>query len=374
MTKYLSRKIRFLSLFSMFAVVFIHAYNYKDNFLLPTTTISEGTNPYAIFEYFISNALCRFAVPMFFMFSGYLFFRNFVSIKESYLKKLKSRCFSVLIPYICWVIISGLLVILASQFEVARETQIVQENLVNNFGDFMNFFISPAAFQLWFMQQLLIFFVISPIIYLAIKYTKAIAIIPLIFLWLFDINFLINSQGLLFFCIGAAIAIFKQEMFVTQKDNKLYTLFWTMLWIVLSALVTYFAVTNNAPYIVRLFLYKINEAVGVIAMWWLFDHIFKRLIDKKALVRASNNMFFIYVLHEPLQHFCYQLSLRIGTDDNISHIVLFVFMPICIIYFCIFVSAIVRKISKTLHNVLTGGRVYGGKIWQHHDIISNLIK
>ena len=54
----------------MIAVVFIHSYNYKDNFLTPTTSISESFNVYAMFEYFISNALARFAVPLFFIISG----------------------------------------------------------------------------------------------------------------------------------------------------------------------------------------------------------------------------------------------------------------------------------------------------------------
>ena len=72
--EYLSKKILFLSLISMIAVVFAHAYNYADTFLQPHTIITEGLHPVACIEYAILNALTRFSVPMFFMISGFLFF------------------------------------------------------------------------------------------------------------------------------------------------------------------------------------------------------------------------------------------------------------------------------------------------------------
>ena len=74
MNSYLSKKISFLSMISMIAVVFIHAYNYTDSFLQPNTIITEGLHLGACVQFAISNALARFAVPLFFMISGFLFF------------------------------------------------------------------------------------------------------------------------------------------------------------------------------------------------------------------------------------------------------------------------------------------------------------
>ena len=147
MSKYLSRKVKFLSLFSIFAVVFVHAYNYKDSFLTPVTLISEKTNLYAMFEYFISNGLGRFAVPMFFIFSGFLFFRNYKSIKESYFVKLKSRFFSIIIPYICWAIVSGLFMLLLNYFNSFRNLEVFKDHSVKSFGELIFSLINPPAFQ-----------------------------------------------------------------------------------------------------------------------------------------------------------------------------------------------------------------------------------
>ena len=180
MTKYLSRKIKFMSLFLIIGVVFIHSYNYKDTFLTPTTTISEGFNLGAMFEYFLSNGIAKFAVPMFFAISGYLFFRTFKFTVKSYIYKLKSRFFSLFIPFIIWTSIAGLFLLAISNFEPFASLPIVIEKIgfskENGIIGILSWFIYPPAFQLWYVQQLMIFTVISPLIYLAVKYTKGIII------------------------------------------------------------------------------------------------------------------------------------------------------------------------------------------------------
>ena len=90
--EYLSKKISFLSMISMIAVVFTHAYNYTDTFLQPHTIITEGLHPGACVQYAISNALTRFAVPLFFMISGFLFFFGKDFGPSTYVTQIKKRC------------------------------------------------------------------------------------------------------------------------------------------------------------------------------------------------------------------------------------------------------------------------------------------
>ncbi|MGN1051453.1 MAG: acyltransferase family protein, partial [Acutalibacteraceae bacterium] len=115
MNEYLSNKIRYVKFFSVIAVVFIHSYNYADSYLLAETTISEGFNIFAMMQYFISNGITRFAIPIFFILSGYLFFRNFDLSFKGYFAKIKSRFFSLVIPFVVWVIISGFVIYLCSE-------------------------------------------------------------------------------------------------------------------------------------------------------------------------------------------------------------------------------------------------------------------
>lgn len=363
MTKYLSRKIKFISLFLMIGVVFIHSYNYTDNFLTNSTTISEGFNFCAMLEYFISNGLARFCVPMFFAISGYLFYRTFRPSKKCYGYKLKSRFFSLFIPFIIWTVISGLFLLAVSQIEILHSLPFVESyaSIIerNGFYAFLKWFIHPPAFQLWYIQQLMIFTVISPVIYWLVKYTRGLIIIPVAVLWLCDLSFIIKPEALLFFMVGAYIAVFNKEGFVLQKESRLFTAIITLCWIAVNIIKTILASiadeNNIFLFIGKVGLSKISVILGIISMWLLFDHIVKRIENKKGLLLITSHMFFIYVLHEPLLHVCYQLG--IGTDaSNLAHIALYFCLPVSIIAFSVIVSMCVRKLCLPLHKVLTGNR------------------
>lgn len=363
MTKYLSRKIKFISLFLMIGVVFVHAYNYSDSFLKPTTTISEGFNLGAMFEYFISNGLARFAVPMFFAISGYLFYYTFRPSIKCYKYKLKSRFFSLVIPFVIWCVISGLFLFILSCFDSSPWHQTIMEmskNIQQNgFMGVLNWFINPPAFQLWYLQQLIIFTVISPIIYWLVKYSRGIIIILAALVWLTDFSYIINSEALLFFMCGAFIAIFDKESFILQKESRLFTVIISLAWILVCVIKTILAAFDEGNsafmYITKMGLSKASCILGIIAMWLLFDHIVKRFENKKGMLLLTGHMFFIYTIHEPLLHVCTQFGIGAGAPGA-AHIALYLCLPISIIAFSVILSMCVRKLCLPLHKVLTGNR------------------
>lgn len=362
MTKYLSRKIKFISLFLMIGVVFMHSYNYSDSFLTPSTSISEGFNFCAMLEYFISNGIARICVPMFFAISGYLFFRTFRPSLKCYSYKIKSRFFSLFIPYLIWCALSGIFLFLISLSDFSW-LPIVQEKAgitqTTGLWGIINWFVQPASFQLWYIQQLMIFTVISPVIFWLIKYTRGIIIIPVAVLWIFDLSFIINSEAALFYMLGALIAIFDKESFVLQKESKLFTVIITLVWVAINIIKTILAAydgnDNIVLYISKIGLTKISIIIGMISMWYLFDHLVKRLFTKKSLLLLSSHMFFIYTLHEPLLHICFQLGIGAGAPDP-AHLALYICLPVSVIAFSVIVSMCVRKLCLPLHKVLTGNR------------------
>ena len=84
----------------MISVVFIHAYNYTDTFLQPETLISEGMNFNAMSQFWISNGVGRFAVPVFFAISGYLLFIKLEPTFDSFGKALFKRVRTILLPFV----------------------------------------------------------------------------------------------------------------------------------------------------------------------------------------------------------------------------------------------------------------------------------
>ena len=78
MDKYISNKIKNISLIMTFFVVILHSNNLEDPSVLNINTLIQN---------FIGQGIVRIAVPMFFLISGYLFFYKFKPSKEAFLNK-----------------------------------------------------------------------------------------------------------------------------------------------------------------------------------------------------------------------------------------------------------------------------------------------
>lgn len=125
-----------------------------ERFLQSSTFIAEGTVPGAMLQFFISNALVRFAVPMFFMFSGYLFFVKFEFSWKGYLKKVLKRVYSLLVPFLLWTALAGGLLYIVYKCVGLERYSIVYEKigmaLENGVWVWL---INSPAFQLWYLAD-----------------------------------------------------------------------------------------------------------------------------------------------------------------------------------------------------------------------------
>lgn len=128
---------------------------------------------------FIRDNIATIAVPYFFMKSGCLLFRNF-ELKQ-YKGKMKRRIKSLVIPYLCWNTICYLFDMLILTVPITADLvamrslePITVSNILKAvFGYSHNYFF-------WFMARLIIYSVISPIIYFMIK-VKWLGIIVVVF-------------------------------------------------------------------------------------------------------------------------------------------------------------------------------------------------
>ena len=103
----LSLTIDWLRFPCAFAVVFIHCFGPVE--LNLSDIHSNPLSIQSIYNYqriFFSNILPVFAVPIFFMLSGFLFFYKLEKFDmRVYVEKLKSRFRTLLMPYLIWIII-----------------------------------------------------------------------------------------------------------------------------------------------------------------------------------------------------------------------------------------------------------------------------
>ncbi len=249
MNEYLSKKIAFLALVSMIAVVFVHAYNYTDTFLQPHTLITEGLHPIACIEYAVSNALTRFAVPMFFMVSGFLFFFGKDFGARTYVKQVGKRCRSVLSVFVIFSVLSFAVCHLVYAVTGEGVVGMIDERITKNI--FYVLFQNPFAFQLWFLAQLFIMSLVSPVIYFLIKKLKLVFPIVLFCLWFADLQLTVggytvfNSDAYLFFTLGAYAAVTECDLktMYRKTENKKQWIVSLAAWIAVVAVYTLFSAT-----------------------------------------------------------------------------------------------------------------------------------
>lgn len=364
-SRYLSNKMKAASLISMLAVVFIHAYNYTDYFLQPGTLISEGLHLGACLEFLFSNALTRFAVPLFFAISGFFFFHGKQFNKKTYFLQLKKRCRSILLVFLIFSTLSYL-VCLALYYIIGDGIiPMIDERMAMVLGGGVGFLYpllhNPFAFQLWFLAQLFIMSVISPLIYFLVKKLRWLPLVLLAALWFWDKSLnihtytLFNCDAYMFFTLGAYIAVNRVKipgLYSPLKNKKLKYIF-SSLWIALAVGYTIMAATLEKSTFIQTILFKLISLVGIVSIWLLIDGVAEKSLPVIETVKRNN--FSVFLFHEPILHIIFMATTFYVKHDAVNMLLYFA-LPIVIIISCAYFGELLRKKLPRLHGVLTGGR------------------
>lgn len=200
--------------------------------------------------------------------------------------------------------------------------------------------------SLWYIRNLLILIIFTPLLYVLLKNYKN---FPLGTFFLF-FSFLYTFTPIhiftydrfdrnIYFFIGAYIAInFKELLYERHKKTSLYVLFICL-------------VINCIPTDIEFIIFL--RIIGTTyAVWFLpLDPILN--IQPKWYMKIS---FFIYCAHslilETFEKGWYLLAGR----NTIAAFIDYIFMPYIVITFIIFLSKFTKKIYPPLWNTLSGGR------------------
>ena len=166
---------------------------------------------------FFFRLLSAIAVPMFFMFSGFLLFNKCADYTfNDYLKKLKSRFRTLLIPYFIWNFIAILF-----YYRFGLKISSI-EDFFRAFWDYRTeeTMTYPILIQFWYVRDLLVNILLSPIVYWLIKKINYGWVLLLGLLWVFNLWILypgLNLMGIFFFALGAYLGILKN--FIGQPQE-----------------------------------------------------------------------------------------------------------------------------------------------------------
>lgn len=311
-----------------------------------------------------SNIITRIAVPLFFFISGFLFFckvNNFTV--DIYLKKLKKRIRTLLIPYICWVLFVAVLYLLVQIFlpNMISDKQkfIIDYDISDWFWIFWDTNHISSAFTahlplngpLWFLRDLMVVMIFSPLLYVLIKRLYLCIVIILGFLWVsscwFDIpGFSIDS--FFFFSAGAYFGIYKKNFCVLQKLYAIIVL--TVFYIALIYFEFYFQD--------KCWIFVLHN-VGILFGMTLAISLCANFVKKGYSIHSflTDSSFFIYAFHIMPLLFIVKLASRwFHPASNVSLILLYIICPAIVVVIGLGFYWFLKKYMPCLANMLTGGR------------------
>lgn len=205
-------------------VVLIHAMNapWRAFFSSPVTAeariIAEG----------LSYGLTAFAVPLFFIISGYLFFLRTERLDgKRYVEKLKRRVGTLLIPYLTWNMLAFVLYLIQDLWKGDGGTSIAfgadifwNVNVVgaareNLFGITGSPTTGPILLPLWFVRDLIVLSLLSPLFYYLFKRLGVCGLLLLAVVYYLQLwpNYLgISFKGAWFFGLGAWLSLKRMDL------------------------------------------------------------------------------------------------------------------------------------------------------------------
>lgn len=356
-------------------VVFIHNLGYRE-YQIPIDTFAtfNSYDLYNLIRITFSNVLTKIAVPVFFVISGYLFFSKIEKWNYTvYLKKIKTRFKTLFIPYILWNSLFIVITILL-KFYAFRENAIDNIILYFNENKIWNLYwecniwnvakvnwlgsympeTGPANLSLWYLRNLIVVILFTPLVYIYIKKTKLFGMIILALAYITGI--FINIPGIsitafFFFILGAYMSLNKRNIVLTFRKIEKPTYFYTFIFLILT--IIYDGLNTKLGNIFFPF-YIIG---GVICAF----NIASRLLEANK-VRVNRTLakssFFIYCIHLIYINYVSEkvIDIALPGDSFIILLMNYIAKPLLTVLICLTIYILMRKYTPKLLNIFMGGR------------------
>ena len=346
MDRYISYKFKLMSLICMILVLYIHSGFRQDEIQGMTSVISV--------QIVISGMIGQLAVPVFFIMSGYLFSRNIMALKDV-LQKMKRRFYSLFIPFViasmAFLIIYLILDLVPSVNKFVSSPIDFKTLFFNPFNFIYCFFLdagggNPLCFQLWFLRDLIIIVIISPLLYIASSKIGGAIITLLLFAIYCYLQTTHHAFVLSLFWFMLGYSCFKQV-------EKLKSPYWLVLYVAL------YIVKLSFEDLLSEFGQPTLRLVGVLGLWSVYDKLVGKsfeLSKHKILSYFVAFNFFIYLYHEPSINFFRKIIVIVIGKNELGYLMSYLLSPLLFTLLAVILGTILKKYTPRLYSIMVGGR------------------
>lgn len=280
---YFTNKKLHVSFILSLLVFFIHFYEFSS--FSTAESITRGI-------FYSVRTLTHVAVPLFFVISGALFYRNYTLAMT--IRKWKNRFFSLCVPYLIWNTLWLLLALLGYYTPIGLLTGGVKTAFSLK-TVLQGIFLHGQFEPFWFILQLIVLTALCPVIYLLLK-NKWVGLVTITaFYILYCLGFRLNStlfantSMVIFYLLGAWLGIHYFDLFVSRKRKSLALVGFTVyilccVFIGMKPLFPeQFPITQIEP---------IVQVISCATFWVMFDYF-----EMRNCPRFLKDSFLIYAMH-----------------------------------------------------------------------------
>lgn len=297
-----------------------------------------------VFSELFLNHIC---VPLFFSISGYLFFLKQPERNRTkwFVNKWSSRLKSLLIPYVIanLVVVIGEVIICVKHGDDINATYILSGFWAREHG-------FPANLPTWFLRDLMLAVLLSPVFFIGIK--KLSWLLPLVLglMWIIDFPSstppLLNTRAYFFFSLGALFSI--REIDIIEVMRKGISFFGGGLLLYVVALVVY--ISTEMEYVLNL-----SVLIGfpfVLSIVKAASERMEKPVSGKMVVMT----FFVFLYHYYLAVFIWRVyCLALGTSE-VAVFFAYILGAATTIFSLYIVYALMSKLTPKVLSMMVGGR------------------
>lgn len=342
------KKKEIVSFLLSILVVLIHVSSFAQYSL--SLNLEDNVSNFVNFmDKVVTDCFTRYAVPLYFIISGALFFRDYDDKK--YFVKIKKRISTIFVPYIIWNVL-GLLFAIGTSYTFISNYFIGREKFVISVSSVLNaIFHHGCNGVFWFIFNLMFFILISPVInkvirnrYVGIAVTLLVAI-----LCLFDIGLpeaiFTYPVSIVYYMVGAIIGKHFFEGFCKKSSLKTQIV---SLVILLTAGVLFYFMDELDTNPIFAFIF--------ILCAWAFWNAADLFVSRFPSFPMVKNSFAIYALHSNLLSIFAKLLFLLLPKNGWMALPNFILTLSLTLIFIRLFCYVLNKLSPKLFKIITGGR------------------
>lgn len=327
-------------------IIFLHCYT-------STSAVTRGHDIYFRLIYPFSLWLGETGVPAFFFISGLLFYNS----KKTYIQKINNRVYTLLVPYLFFnaLILCGYLCLMyLGKTIIIADKDLADYTLIDYIRAFWDRGVwdhgngSPLQCPLWYIRNLMVLVILSPILYYIEKYTKI--LFPVFFglLWINAHDSAYTFQSLTMFSLGAYFSICGKNPIELCEKYKVFVTSVFIFFAVMDFLHLFVSIPYALPFHRLSLIANTFLGISFIGDFLYRHHIYSSFLSKSA--------FFVFCIHYPFVTNLRPLFSKFSASSDILLIVAYFSSVVGVTLLCVFLSALLKHIMPGFMNVITGNR------------------